>query len=499
MKRNMDGKTDLVLDFLPGKNGKGTLTAWLAGEAIACEKRDITIPKERMAFAESVANNRGGIDKAEVEAELMRLAADRARRNDVEEQTEPDRDLLETMPAVVRREAASMLESPEMLNLILGDIEALGVAGERELSMTTYLVGTSRLLPRPLATIVQGPSSSGKSYVLEKVSSMMPAEAVVYVTQMTPQALFHMEPESLKNRFVVAGERSRKENDDTAEATRALREMLSGGRLSKLMSVKEAGEIVTRLIEQEGPIAYAETTTLSHIFDEDANRCLLLNTDEQPAQTRRILDKLASGYSGISGTASDEIVERHHALQRMLRPHTVVVPFAERLAALLADDRVEARRAFPHLISTVQASALLHQRQRQIDANGRIEATADDYVLASHLLAKPLGRLLGGRLSDPAQRFLERLRSRCGPDDVFTKREAAQRDNASKTSVYGWVGELCDAGILEQAEAGAGRTAAKWRFSEGCEIETAALLPPVEKVFPDQTWNHGNKEETQAT
>ena len=60
--------------------------------------------------------------------------------------------------------------------------------------------------------------------------------------QMTPQALFHMEPGSLKNRFVAAGERSRKENDDTAEATRALREMISSGRLFKLMPTKEGGE-----------------------------------------------------------------------------------------------------------------------------------------------------------------------------------------------------------------------------------------------------------------
>ena len=56
---------------------------------------------------------------------------------------------------------------------------------------------------------------------------------------------------SLSHRFVVAGERSRLENDDTAEATRALREMLSAGKLSKLIPVKENGRMETKQVEQD--------------------------------------------------------------------------------------------------------------------------------------------------------------------------------------------------------------------------------------------------------
>src|SRR5262249_22984061 len=161
------------------------------------------------------------------------------------------------------------------------------------LTATVYLTGTSRKLKAPLAAIVQGPSSSGKSYVVEKTAGLIPPEDTIHATQMTPQALFHMKPGSLRHKLVVGGERSRLQNDDVgAEATRALREMLSSGRLSKLMPVKgEGGLIETRLIEQDGPIAYVETTTLTRIFDEDVNRCLLLNTDEQPEQTKKIIDK----------------------------------------------------------------------------------------------------------------------------------------------------------------------------------------------------------------
>ena len=488
----MESETaELTLELVPvGRNGTATVTARVGGEVLEVEKLDLSKGKQRTAFAKRICMACPVVEQENVEAELLRQAARMAAAKPEATVDKPKPDRLAAMPELVRREAIALLESHELLQRVMGDISRLGVAGEGELAVTVYLVGTSRLLRKPLAAIVQGPSSSGKSYVVKKVSSLFPPESVVAATQMTPQALFHMRPGSLKNRFVVAGERSRKENDDSAEATRALREMISSGELHKLMPTKVGGEIQTQRIFQEGPISYIEMTTLATIFEEDANRALLLSTDEQAKQTRRILDKLAVTYSGcVPEVEAAEIVERHHALQRTLTPWTVVVPFAERLASMLADDRVETRRAYPHLISTVQASALLHQRQRKIDAEGRLIASADDYQLARHLLLKPLGRLLGGRLSDPARRFLARLRDWYSLDDIFTKRDATRQETASKSSVYGWISELHDAGILEQAEAGRGRAAAKWQLSvEGAEAEESALLPTCEKLFPDLTW-----------
>lgn len=491
------------LTFTYQGNGKGTaatVTAKLAGEILACERFDLAKAKQRSEFAEMVCKGRPGILKKAVLDELLRLAsvlADRGNGDSAEPAPKPEP--LQTMPEAVRREATALLESPDLLQTVVQDIGRLGVAGETELAATVYLVGTSRLLKKPLAAIVQGPSASGKSYVVEKAASLFPPEAVILATQMTPQALFHMEPGSLRNRFVVAGERSRLENDDRAEATRALREMLSGGRLSKLMPVKEAGEIVTRTIEQEGPIAFVETTTLAQIFEEDSNRCVLLNTDERAGQTRRILDKLAAAYSGaVPEAEAARIVERHWAMQRSLQPCEIVVPYAERLASLLADEQVEIRRAFPHLISMVQACTLLHQRQRQVDEYGRLVAIPDDYQVARHLLTKPLGRLLGGRLSDPARRFLERLREWYGAGEEFTAHEATRKERASKSSTAGWIKELARAGFLNRTEEARGRAAAKWELAADGAEESAAYLPSYEQLFPEIGWTHGRKQEPQT-
>ncbi len=111
-------------------------------------------------------------------------------------------------------------------------------------------------------------------------------------------ALYYLPTGRLIHRWVVAGERSRIQNDERAEAARALREMLSSGELRKAVPVKIDGRMQTIVIHQHGPIAFVESTTATRIFDEDANRSLLLSTDESPEQTRRIMTATAMSAQG---------------------------------------------------------------------------------------------------------------------------------------------------------------------------------------------------------
>lgn len=230
----------LSLEFTrPGRNGTVTLTARLGNEILHVEKLDLTKSRAREKFVGELCKGRPGIDSKGVREELLKIAADITTSDPADDRCEESpTDRLASMPKATREAARAMLESPDLLKMLVRDIHSLGVAGERELGVTIYLIGVSRLLPRPAAAIVQGPTASGKTYLIEKVASLFPPEVVIYATQMTPQALFHMRPGSLEHRFVVAGERSRLENDESAEATRALREMISSGKLTKLIPMK---------------------------------------------------------------------------------------------------------------------------------------------------------------------------------------------------------------------------------------------------------------------
>jgi len=393
-------------------------------------------------------------------------------------------ELLATMPKEILVEARAMLESPCLMEVIVEDLDKLGVAGEGKVKQTLFLVGVSRRLQRPLAAMLQGPSSSGKSFLVTRMASLFPPEAVFMATQLTPEALYYMDPGSLVHRFVVVGERRRAEDDHAADATQALRQMLSEGRLSKAVPIQMNGVYRTVLMEQEGPISYVECTTLTEIFEEDANRCILLTTDERPEQTRRILTATAAAYSGGVTDDAQRIIDRHHALQRMLKSHTVLIPFAERLAELIDDKRVETRRAFPHLLGLIQACCLLHQRQRETDSDGRLLANEEDYFIARHLLAGPLSRQLGGQISEPAARFLDRLREWFSTEEMFTTSDARRKETGSKSSVYAWLKELREVGSVEQVEAPRGNQAAKWQiFSHGQSRDAVKVLPTIKEVF----------------
>jgi hypothetical protein len=444
------------------------------------QRREERKRQEQAAAAEEARQQEAAAGPEDINAQARRLFAE--------------------MPAEVRRSARDRLHSPDLIEQVAKDAETIGIAGETDLVVTLYLVGTSRLLLRPASSIVKGPTSSGKSYVLEKVATLFPGEAIIQAQTMTPQALYHMKPGALRHRWVVAGERSRKTDEGQADATRALREMLSSGRLSKMMPVKMGNDLLTVLIQQDGPIAFAETTSMEHVFDEDENRCLTLYTDERTEQTKRIVEQHAARCAGEGNVRdADRVIQVHHAMQRRLRRRGVVIPFARRLGDLLPKKRVETRRAFPHLLSIVEASALLHQLQRAKDDEGRVIATRADYELAARLLGGPMSRLLGGAVSEPARRFWERLKGWFppGPADSpftagpaagcqFTAADAATREDTSRAAVYGWIGELYRCGALVQVEQARGRHAAVWRLAAAdLELAAGAVLPAVAEVFPD--------------
>jgi hypothetical protein len=490
------------LDFRWSPQGNGLRTVirvFDGNDLIDTDTVDLAKKTKRDEYAARVAEEHG-IPADDVDAELLRITKERSAANDPQpaaplledDLAEQTRAALEQTDPEVRAEAERLLEDPALIERIQADIESVGVAGEHDLRLTLYLIGTSRLLPRPLAAIIQGQSSSGKSHTPERVAKLFPREAVIRTTQMTPQALFHARPGSLSHRWVVAGERSRLENDDKAEATRALREMLSAGRLTKMMPCKVEGEIQTVTIEQEGPIAFVESTTSARVFEEDANRCIMLSTDERRGQTKTIMRRLALVASGKIRSEESAVVARHHALQRLLERRAIVIPFAERLADLFEPfaDRVECRRAYPMLLALVQASALLHQRQRQTDQDGQLIAEPADYAVAARLLSGPLARTIGESLSDPAQRFLDRLLAEVDdPIDPlpvpFSAKDVRHRLKAGQSTTNGYLAELEDKGFLDRADppaAGRGRPPKAWKPT-GRGLDAENVLPPAAQLF----------------
>lgn len=132
-----------------------------------------------------------------------------------------------------RRAAAdALLLVPDILDQAASALDALGYVGEEATKRLAYLVATSRLLDRPLSAILMAPPGAGKSDLLDKLTLLLPAEAVEFLSRVTPSALYYAGPDALRRKVVVVDEQA-----GASDADYAIRTLQTKGLLRLAVSV----------------------------------------------------------------------------------------------------------------------------------------------------------------------------------------------------------------------------------------------------------------------
>ena len=67
-----------------------------------------------------------------------------------------------------------LAESPDILVEFVRELERCHLVGERKNAMLLYLALTSRLFEKIVSVVVKGPSSAGKSYLLQEGAGLLP-------------------------------------------------------------------------------------------------------------------------------------------------------------------------------------------------------------------------------------------------------------------------------------------------------------------------------------
>jgi hypothetical protein len=292
-------------------------------------------------------------------------------------------------------------------------VEDLGqwLVGERVNKLAGYLVAVSRLLARPLGLLIQSASAAGKSALCDAISALMPPEACVRYSAMTAQSLFYMGDKDLKHKLLIVAEEKGVE-----KASYPLKLLLSDGRLSIASTGKDpqSGKQVTHEYQTQGPTGLLCSSTAAETDEELQNRCLITNVDESREQTRAIhaLQRRRAGEDGLWAEERRAAQERlHHNAQRLLRPLHVLNPWAEQLTFL--DDQTRTRRDHLKYLTLIEASALLHQYQREVRTSvfgGKskqyVVASPEDVELANLITNELLGRSLD-ELGPQTRRMLD--------------------------------------------------------------------------------------------
>jgi hypothetical protein len=363
-------------------NGRGRFH----GETI-----DIYSHRSRNSFAAHAAKLLG-YDANTIDQDLAEIlmAVDRAQRQTIEAaRAEAGSESVPEMTADERHDAMDLLKTPDLMDRIAADMEALGYVGEETNKKLGYLIAVSRKLPEPLNAIIISQSGAGKSCLANLLGELAPAEDVRVWSRITPQSLYYVERDYLKHKLVIIEER---DGSDTADY--AIRVLQSQHKLSQALPIKDpaTGMMRTYTLEVEGPAAFFETTTQSNINPENASRSFELYLDESQAQTQRIHRAQCEAITpaGIEQDLRSQKLKRlHQNAQRLLEPLRVGVPYGGQLTFPSSSTRT--RRDNKRLHNLLRAVTFLHQKQRRrVQGNDGeyIEATVEDYAIAYSLAAE---------------------------------------------------------------------------------------------------------------
>jgi hypothetical protein len=354
-------------------------------------------------------------------------------------------------------------------------LSASGVVGEARAVKLLYLTVTSRLLDRPVSSVMKGPSSGGKSYLTERVLDFFPPSAYYALSAMSERALAYSE-EPIAHRVLVVYEAAGLTGDF---ATYLVRSLLSEGKVRYETVEKTADGLRARLIEREGPTSLLMTTTAVHLHPENETRLLSIPITDTQEQTRQIFAALAGEQ-----TTSPELSE-WQALQEWLSATAspVTIPFARTLATLVQPVATRLRRDFGMLLNLLRAHALLHQATRGQDAHGRVVATFADYAAVRELVADLVAEGAGAAVAATVRETVEGVKSALqerGDGALVSVAVLAGVLKLDKGTVSRRVRVAVDAGYLENTETRRGRP---YALCCGSPLpEEVEVLPTVEAL-----------------
>lgn len=322
-------------------------------------------------------------------AELLAMRAQQERTRDAEE---------------ALRASAGLLDDPCFLDRVGEILSTRGLAGDKANAQIVYLGLTSRLLDRPVNLLVDGPSSAGKTYLVDSVVALFPEEAVYRLTA-SSERTFVYTTEPFAHRVLLVGEAAGLHKDGIGAAI--LRELIWTGRVAyETVEKTPQDTLTTRRIEKEGPTGLI-TTSVRALDGELVTRFLTITVPDDPAFTQVVVRELGRRAAEVIPEVD---VTPLVAAQRWLElagERRVRIPYAAVLAQMVDVQAVRVRRDFRQLLTLIEASAILHQRKRSRDIEGRIIATIEDYRIVHRLMARAFNAVATDTLSEAQRQAVE--------------------------------------------------------------------------------------------
>ena len=330
-------------------------------------------------------------------------------RNQKIERQKPKTEPKKVLSNFRKEELKKILQRKDLYQHINQLIGNTGIIGEAKNRLVMWTVFTSRLMENPLHIICLGASGTGKTYLQERVAELFPKEEKISFTASTEQAFYYVGRTELKHKIVLV-----EDMDGASSVLYVLRELQSKSYVSKLVPIKDSkGNMQTKMLEVEGPIVLSGTTTKEKLYEDNANRCLLIYLDNSTEQQSGIMERQRNVSAGQINRASEQnTIELLQDLQTLFRKINVVNPFATKLH--IPETVFKPLRTNAHYLQFIEAITFVHQHQRQPKKDNQgtefIETTLEDIELANELL-KEILLAKSDELTKACRDFLEQIKS----------------------------------------------------------------------------------------
>jgi len=342
-----------------------------------------------------------------------------------------------------QRKAINYLKAPKLMERTNQDIGKTGMIGEENNRLLMYLVFTSRLREQPLHIISLGASGTGKTYLQEKVSELIPEQDKLEITILSENAFYYFDRKELKHKLVLI-----EDMDGAQDVLYPLRELQSKKRISKTIPIKDSkGNLRTITLQVEGPICLAGTTTRERLFEDNSNRSLLIYLDNSHEHKEQIMEyqrKLSAGK--VNTKEENELKEFFKDMQTVLKPINIRNPYAELLK--LPEYVFKPLRTNAHYLATIETITFYHQYQRELKTDENtgelyIETTLEDIEWANKLLRDVL-LAKADELNQALRNFYETLKYyvKASGKGVFYNKEIREKLRMNPMTVNRYTREL---------------------------------------------------------
>jgi hypothetical protein len=346
-----------------------------------------------------------------------------------------------------RKEAMKLLKSAHFFFELLQALRRAGLVGEKLSALVVYIVGTSRLLERPLCLFIKGPSGIGKNFLGDTVLGFLPPSHVLQLTSSSIRSWNYLG--KLEHKAVYV-----KERNEAAGPVHPTRLLISEKELIHIVTEKRGGRFVSRRRVTKGPIASISTTTKDRVEVDDETRHISIWLDDSADQTVRVMEAAVVEQRGLEAT------ERRvwHKVQQLIQKRAALpieLPdWFKNLIPHVRSDNLWARRYFPAFLQACKTVALIRSfrwDEQELRKARRIRVSFTDFAVTAMVFNPVFGQSLDRADEEDlqTQQHVRRISARKGREVSAT--DLAAQMEISIERAYSLLRKAAGAGTIFRA------------------------------------------------